>query len=244
MKLIILSDIHANLEALKSVYEDIKQNSFKDYKICILGDVINYGLRPNETIEIIRKMSKDIDVMICGNHEMALFGFEDNRFSSKRGKDILDLTKKLLSKENYDFINTNFSKTFISKIIDGKKYLFVHGNLEDIFWGTLDKDNCKNEIYKSYDIIFSGHSHKPHYIEEFFSVNDIEYRDKKRTIFINPGSVGQPRNHSSQSQYVIFDTVTLEIKFCKVFYDIKKEQKIYDKYEVDDFYKNRLTKGI
>lgn len=244
MKLIILSDIHANVEALSSVYKDMKKNYIEDYKICILGDVINYGLRPNETIEIIKQMYKDIEILICGNHEMALFGFEDNRFSSKRGKDILDLTKKLISKENLDFIDNAFSKNFISKEINGKKYLFIHGNLEDIFWGTLDKNTCCNEIYKDYDIVFSGHSHKPHYMEEFFTINNKEFRDEKRTIFINPGSVGQPRNHSPQAQYMIFDTKSFESRFCKVEYDIKKEQKIYEKYEVDDFYKNRLENGI
>jgi len=243
MKLVVLSDIHANLEAFNAVLKDIESRNLTSYKMAILGDTINYGLRPNETVDIIRKLS-NLDVLLAGNHEMALLGVEDDRFSSTRGKEILLVTKKILNNENIKFINNNYSKTYIEKTYDNKKYLFIHGSLEDKYWGTI---KCKNEqslAYKPYDIVISGHSHKPHFFEVFYEVSNPQMRNKKRTIFINTGSVGQPRNHSAQAQYVIVDTVSLEITFCKVEYNIEKEQSIYDNFNVDEFYKNRIGAGV
>ena len=60
---------------------------------------------------------------------------------------------------------------------------------------------------------------------------------------MNPGSVGQPRNHNSAAQFAILDSETEEIHFVKVEYDIEKEQSLYNG-EIDDFYKNRLKEGV
>ncbi len=242
MKLIILSDIHANLSALTSLFDDIKRRGISEYELVILGDVINYGLRPNETLEIIKKQKKPL-VLLAGNHEMALLGFEDNRFSSVRGKEILDVTKKLIHQKNTDYINTEFNKGYIEHQIDGKKYLFIHGSLEDTFWGTI-KPTIPSEAYKKYDVVFSGHSHKPHFFEHFFEDRNPKMRNKKKTIFINPGSVGQPRNHENQSQYVVFDTVNMDISFYKCAYNIEDEQASYRNYSVDTFYRTRLGEGV
>jgi len=243
MKLVILSDIHANLSALKSVFNDLKKRNINTYKLVILGDVINYGLRPNETLKLIQEQD-NIQVLLAGNHEMALQGFEDNRFSSPRGKEILDLTKKIITQENMDYIQHNFHKGFVEEELEGNKYLFIHGSFDDTFWGTIKPSNMHNDAYKEYDIIFSGHSHKPHFVEHFFDDDNPEMRNKKKTIFINPGSIGQPRNHENKSQYVVFDTISMDISFNKCEYDIVEEQETYKEYDVDTFYSTRLGEGI
>jgi predicted phosphodiesterase len=211
MKLIILSDIHANLSALRSVFLDIQKRGIDNYKFVILGDVINYGLRPNETLELLKE--GDMYVLLAGNHEMALLGVEDDRFSSPRGKQILDVTKTIITKKNFEYIQNDFYQGYMEKEINDKKYLFIHGSLDDIFWGTIKPSDISNELYKGYDIVFSGHSHKPHFIEYFFQDENQKMRNKKKTIFINPGSIGQPRNHDNSAQYVVFDTVSLDISF-------------------------------
>ena len=243
MKLVILSDIHANLSALKSVLDDLKKRNIGTYKLVILGDVINYGLRPNETLKLIKE-HENILVLLAGNHEMALQGYEDDRFASPRGKEILDLTKKLVTKDNMNYIQNNFYKGFIEKELDSKRYLFIHGSLGDTFWGTIRPSNMDNDDYKKYDVVFSGHSHKPHFVEHFFNDDNPKMRNKKKTIFINPGSIGQPRNHEKRSQYVVFDTVTMDIAFNKCAYDIEEEQENYKHYDVDEFYSKRLGEGI
>ncbi|QKF72296.1 metallophosphoesterase [Aliarcobacter faecis] len=244
MYLILLSDIHANLEALTSVLKDIKDKNLSKYRFCILGDVINYGVHTNEVLEELKAIEPITEVLLAGNHEMAFLGIEDNRFSSQRGKDALNIIKDNISIENSNYIKNIFTKSFVSKIIDGKKYLFIHGSLDDIFWGTINPSNINENLYKEYDVVFSGHSHKPHFFEIFYKDENSQLKERKKTIFINPGSVGQPRNLDNSSQYAIFDTLTNNIQFCKVSYDIKKEQEAYKNYNIDKYYKDRLEKGV
>ena len=78
---------------------------------------------------------------------------------------------------------------------------------------------------------------------EYYYVDNIEYRNKKRTMFINPGSVGQPRNHNPRAQFVLWDTETDEFKMCAVDYDIEREQKAFSD-KIDSFYKKRLLTGV
>ena len=71
-----------------------------------------------------------------------------------------------------------------------------------------------------------------------------EYRNKKRTIFLNPGSVGQPRNHNPRAQYLFVDTEKEIFHFNSVEYDVEYEQSLYEGANIDNFYKIRLKNGI
>jgi predicted phosphodiesterase len=244
--LVLLSDIHANIEAFNSVLNDLEKRVSDDYKICILGDVINYGVNPNETINTIKNLNKNgkVELILMGNHEKALFGEEDDRFSSKRGKDALDITKSILTKENLDYIKNYFSSTKVVKILNGKKCLFVHGSFEDNFWKSIDICDLNLNNYKEFDFVFSGHSHKPYFYEKYFDIENSIMKNKKKIIFINPGSIGQPRNHNPMAQYLTINLEKEEISFCKVSYNIKKTQDKYNKYDIDSFYKDRLKFGL
>lgn len=243
MRLVLLSDIHANVTALQAVLNDVTViGNFDNF--VILGDVVNYGPRPNETLEIIRQLPKPILVNLWGNHEYSIFGGNLDRFATDRGRIVLKYTNDIL-KEKY--------RTYISKCmnhqgkeeknIDGNRFLFVHGNLKDSYWGKFDCSEFDDYDYARYDYVVSGHSHIPHYVEHFFISVDEQYRNKKRTIFINPGSVGQPRNHNPFAQYGILDTCTGNYEHRSVWYDVKEEQKYFCD-EIDSFYKDRLTRGI
>ena len=135
---------------------------------------------------------------------------------------------------------TNDGKTDF--YVDGKHMLAVHGTLDDIYWGKFD---CANDLsaYADYDVVFMGHSHRPLYFEKYFESDNPNTRFQKKTLFINPGSVGQPRNINPCSQFVVFDTCDENCEFVKLKYDCSEEQKDFSKY-VDDFYKTRLQLGI
>ena len=112
-----------------------------------------------------------------------------------------------------------------------------------IICGQLSRPGQDLREYKKYDYVFSGHSHLPHIFGEYYYVDNIEYRNKKRTMFINPGSVGQPRNHNPRAQFVLWDTETDEFKMCAVDYNIEREQKAFSD-KIDSFYKKRLLTGV
>ena len=243
MRLVFLSDIHANVPALQAVLDDIQNiGSFDSY--VILGDLVNYGPRPNEVIEMVDQLSQKIIVNLWGNHEYSIFGGSLDKFATDRGRSVLQYTNSILTDESREYLDKkmNHEGYKICKI-DNHPFLFVHGNLVDPYWGKFGIDKLNDEQYAEFDYVISGHSHIPHYVEHFFASDDALYRNKKRTIFINPGSVGQPRNHNPYAQYGILNVESGNYEHCCVWYDVKEEQKLFSD-SVDKFYKDRLTLGI
>lgn len=239
MKIVILSDIHANLTAFNAVLEFTS----KADGLILLGDLIDYGPHSNEVIKLIMDCKTPILCNITGNHEHAVINGDYSRFSSQRGRISAQFTRKSLNNTSWQYIKTVMSLNGFQKfIIDGNKCLAVHGSLDDTYWKPLMPwDNL--EAYKSYDYVFSGHSHVPHFFEKFYEADDIRHRNKKKTVFINPGSVGQPRNLNPMAQYAVWDTVTGEVTMAKVYYDIAKEQQAFSPV-IDIFYKERLESGV
>lgn len=242
MKVIVLSDIHGNVTALQAVIESLEQ--MPEVEACILlGDVIDYGMNSNEVVERIKSFPVRVLCNIWGNHEHAIMMDDYVRFSSERGRQCARYTKEILNADSICYIKKEMTPAGYCEFqIEGKKCLAVHGCLKDPYWNCLQPEQELSE-YREYDYVFSGHSHKPHYIEKFFEADDPSRRNKKKTVFINPGSVGQPRNLNNHAQFVIYDFENEDVLFKKICYNIKNEQKSYLG-QVDDFYKKRLEFGI
>lgn len=241
-KIIVLSDLHGNLSALNSVleYEQINQVD----GLILLGDLIDYGPRSNEVVSKIKEIADDkILVNIWGNHELAIMTNDGSRFSSDRGRECAVYTRKNLTDESIHFLNHNMDKSGKKEfVIEGKKCLAVHGSLADYYWKSISHEESDSR-YSDYDIVFSGHSHIPHYFEHFYECDNEKYRNIKKTIFINPGSVGQPRNHNPNAHYAVFDTESMSVQMNSISYDIQEEMELFSD-EVDSFYKERLKIGI
>lgn len=234
MKIAILSDIHANLSALEKVLSHC-QNHYKDISYIHLGDCIDYGMRPNETINKLLSIQDKIIVNLKGNHERALCGFEKDRFSSKRGAEANLYTKSILTDKSKDYIN-KMSDNVCEFEFNNKKILCIHGDLTDTFWGKMDNEEILSDKYLKYDYVISGHTH-------ISSLRTIINKEKThKTLFINPGSVGQPRNLNPNTQYCVIDLNNSSIEFHSLDYDIETETKLY-KNEIDLYYRDRLYKG-
>ncbi len=243
--MIILSDIHANLSALISVLKDIKVRYPHEKSLALLGDCINYGMRPNEVIEALIGLKERYNIIcnIFGNHEKALLDGDTVHFSTERGKQILHYTRAIVSEEHVQYIKSLNSEGCCERSIEGNKCLFVHGDTNDHYWGKLNSSTINDVRYKQYDYVISGHSHIPHLMEYFYDDDNADFRNKKRTVFINPGSVGQPRNHNPRAQYAYVDLKNEIYHFNSVEYDIDAERILYTG-SVDSFYRDRIIKGI
>lgn len=242
MNILILSDIHGNKSALQSVLKDAEG---KYEGIILLGDIIDYGPHSNEVIGIMKGLSGQIPVLcnIRGNHEQAIIEDDYIRFSSERGIQCAKNTRKELKEKSWEYITQEMADNGLYEFsIDGKVCLAVHASLEDIYWKALDISQDL-ERYKIYDYVFTGHSHVPHFFEIYYEINDLVHRNKKKTMFINPGSVGQPRNHNPMAQYAILNIETENILLLKTEYDIQTEQSDFSA-AIDRFYKERLETGI
>lgn len=242
MKILLLSDIHGNPTALQAVLDRVAENC--EIQACLLlGDVIDYGMRSNEVIERLKTLPYPIIGNIWGNHEQAVCHEQYERFSSERGKACAVYTRSILTPDSLDYIKhvmgTEGSLEFECA---GRKCLAVHGSLEDNYWKSIDISTSLMS-YQKYDYVFSGHSHLPHFVEKYYQADDARKRNKKKVIFINPGSVGQPRNLNPMAQYAVVDIESETVVLDKVPYDIVGEQQNYTG-QVDEFYKTRLEMGI
>lgn len=243
MRIALLSDIHANVTALQAVLADIDERGHVE-AFALLGDLVNYGPRPNEIVAIVRSFTRPVLVNLWGNHEYSIFGGSLERFSTDRGRSVLNYTNTILSDEARSYLKKELTNEGYREMeVEGHRILFIHGNLDDPYWGKFGIDKMSDGRFVEYDYVISGHSHIPHYVEHFFAADNPLYRNKKRTIFINPGSVGQPRNHNPLAQYGVLDLSSGEYEHRCVQYDIREEQELFAE-DVDSFYKERIKLGI
>lgn len=238
----ILSDIHGNLFALTEVIRDLNNQDIDS--IILLGDLIDYGMQSNEVIEYVKdNFSQKIICNIWGNHENAIMTKDFSHFSSKRGVDSAKFTESQLTAESKEYLeNELIHEGKYEFEIDDKKVLAVHGSLNDFYWKAIFPDNL-NGNYSDYDIVLSGHSHYPHVFQHFYEADNPSMRNKKSVLFVNPGSVGQPRNHNPNAQYAILDADSMSVEMRYVKYPKDRAMALYDG-SVDDFYRLRLDNGI
>lgn len=126
--------------------------------------------------------------------------------------------------------------------IGNKKCLAVHGSLEDVYWKSITPADVRGD-YSECDYVFSGHSHREHCFSIYYGCDNPVMRNEKKTTFINPGSIGQPRDHNPAASYVLMDIYDEKVEFCKAIYDIEAEQRRFSD-KVDEFYKKRIEFGI
>ncbi|RKM54457.1 metallophosphoesterase [Butyrivibrio sp. X503] len=245
-KYLVLSDIHGNVSAFDSVLEDCSDVDFNG--VILLGDLIDYGMRSNDIVQKLMDLAKGawkdkILVNIWGNHEKLVVDKDLERLSSDRGRVMARYTAQQLTEESVDYINNCMNKAGIQEFeLKGLKCLAVHGSLEDNYWKAIGPDNLRGE-YVDYDMVFGGHSHYSHCFTHFYPVEDPELRNKKAVTFVNPGSVGQPRNQNPCAQYAILSLPSRTVELRAVEYDIEYEQSLFPD-EIDVFYKKRLTRGV
>lgn len=240
MKIAIISDVHGNKKAMESVRDSLTENMDA---VILLGDMIDYGPHSNEVVGILKQIKIPILCNIWGNHESAIVNNVYDRFSSERGRESAKYTRNELNDETWQYLkNVMTNEGRYEFVVEGKKCLATHGSLQDEYWKAIKPEHYL-EDYKDYDYVFSGHSHLPHVFENFYECNNLKMRNKKKTVFINPGSVGQPRNHNSCAQYALLDTTTGEVQLKCILYDIKKEQMDFSN-KISSFYRDRLEVGV
>lgn len=220
MRIAVISDIHANLEAFTQVLTDIG-NSNIDTIVC-LGDNIGYGPEPNKVVALIR----DHNIMsITGNHELAVIDQNYLSYFTPLARRSLLKTIELLSEETVNFIYR------LKPFLICYDCRFVHGFPPDSATTYLHQVS-DDELQVAFEqmqerICFIGHTHHFEIIEcknqiitrVPFAKNLININRESQYI-INIGSVGQPRDGNNNAKYIIWDTskYSIEVKFIP--YDI------------------------
>ncbi len=217
----VISDVHANLEALVAVLQDIKNKKIKD--ILFLGDAVGYGPDPNECLNILTKKCR---LMIAGNHDHAAVGLTNIEYFNQYARDAIEWTASSLTKKSIKALDS-FP---IVKVLKKNSILLVHSTPKDPEeWHYLLSlwDAEVNFDYFEQKFCFLGHSHQPFIIERLPSGELLSYKDmakikKKSRYIINAGSVGQPRDRDPRACYAIINDEKIEL--IRVEYDVEKTQ--------------------
>jgi len=247
MKIVIISDVHSNLEALETIL-NVKEVRSADKIVC-LGDLVGYNANPNECIEKIRQLNV---TCIAGNHDWGVIDKLSPKWFNNPARKAIEWTRLTLKPENMKFL-----KDLPSTLVDDEhKYIMVHGSIEHQFDYLNDvnllrkNDLFMKENFPNLKICFFGHTHIPLIYTSDTWEHPIPNRIYKLDMdnsnyFINPGSVGQPRGGiTTSARCIIYDTDKYEILPIEAFYNIDKTSDEILKAGLPSFLSERLYKGI
>ncbi|MGH2538185.1 MAG: metallophosphoesterase family protein [Candidatus Promineifilaceae bacterium] len=222
MRLLILSDIHANLAAFEAVLADC-QGAWD--QVWCLGDLVGYGAEPNECIALLREQPH---LCLAGNHDWAALGRLDLGAFNSDALDSVVWTREQLTAECRDYLEARPPR------LDLDGFTLAHASPRHPIWEyVLDLDTAaENFGHFEAPYCFIGHSHVPLIFLEnakegaLYQPAEFGARfllDDTR-LLINPGSVGQPRDHDPRAAYGLLDTDGLVWEHRRVEYPVQLSQ--------------------
>ncbi|MDA3956123.1 metallophosphoesterase family protein [Oceanispirochaeta sp.] len=241
MKILVLSDIHGNLEALTAVLNDAKNEDWKE--IWFLGDLCGYGPEPDACF---RKLQDHPLTFIPGNHDLYICGRMKGEFFSRESRKALILSRSFISRELIDYMK-QLPSYRIQKGVE-----LVHASPEgpSRVYILDEEDALRNFKISRKKCILFGHSH----IQEYYTLektglysrrasNGETLSFKKSRVLINPGSVGQPRDRDPRAAWGILDLKNKDFTFYRSSYDYEITQGKMKKAGFSEFLINRIARG-
>ena len=256
----VLGDIHANLEALEAVLADIKQSGIKQF--ACTGDIIGYGADPRKCLEIVRNLNCSV---VQGNHDY--YAATDDSLSdfTLPAMNAMLWTRAQLSGAERKWlgnlplkadVTTEYTETTENVGANRQVAHLVHSSLlEPEKWHYVLKPEAadRNLLIQNPDVVFFGHTHVPSLFSFHLATKEF------RTVFplgegthslepgwkylINPGSVGQPRDHDPRASYAVFDPAKRTVTLRRVKYDIASAQRKITEAGLPVRNADRLAKG-
>lgn len=226
MRVLVLSDIHANLAALDAVLADAKEFDYET--VWCLGDTVGYGPEPDECITRIRLLGA---VTVAGNHDWAALGrMEVDDFNPEARRAVL-WTRDNIGAENLAWLSSLPSQPLVQG-----EFTLTHGSPRDPVWEYVlyPSTATANLAFFPTPFCLVGHTHVP-------ALYVAQSEDQKASLLrptfgkpmplragtraiLNPGSVGQPRDNDRRTAYAILDTDALTWLPRRVAYPIEITQ--------------------
>ena len=242
MRVLVISDVHGNFEALKSVIHE--SSALKWTEIWFLGDLGGYGPQPQECFDLLRQYKT---AMLTGNHDLYLTGRLEGSFFSD------DTIHALISGRG--FLNP-MTLDILRDLPDHQRrkgITLVHGSpikpATDYILNEADAYQCFS-AFKGNCCLF-GHTH----VQGYYELSELTVKGRKpepgeiiyyknSRILVNPGSIGQPRDNDPRAAWCLLDTKKKEVHFHRTEYDIQKTQEAMEARKLSSFMIERLEKGI
>jgi diadenosine tetraphosphatase ApaH/serine/threonine PP2A family protein phosphatase len=241
MQTLVISDIHANLTALKAVLESA--GTFD--AVWCLGDLVGYGPDPNECVARIRALPNLL--CIIGNHDAAALMQIDADTFNPEARSALLWTRKALDENSREFLRG------LPEKIEMGEVTLSHGSPRHPVWEYLldTRTATLNFDYFVTPFCFVGHTHLPViytlYNENNLARLNIPEANSKITLpvraIINPGSVGQPRDRDPRAAFAIYDDEKNIWDYRRVEYNISEVQDRMKKVGLPERHIQRLAAG-
>ncbi len=244
MRVLIISDVHANLAALEAVLAD----AAGEYDaVWCLGDSVGYGPEPEECVTRIRELGA---TAVVGNHDWAALSRMDVDDFNPEAKRAVLWTREQLSAENMAWLGSLPSQPLVQGA-----FTLTHGSPRDPVWEYILYPSIATANFDNYSTPFClvGHTHIPMlYVrsESDHKVRALVPVFGKRIalgegwrIILNPGSVGQPRDNDPRSAYAILDTDAATWEARRVAYPVEVTQAHMRAAQLPERLINRLAFG-
>lgn len=201
-----------------------------------LGDVVGYGASPNQVIDLIRRQDP---ISVRGNHDRCCCGLEDTTNFNPIAADAANWTRGELSESNLNWLRELPSGPLRDGAWDGVQ--FVHGSpLDEDDYVTSEFGASAALEVSPFHLTFFGHTHTQGVFAQLRSRTEVPPLERLNgengvqisrlklnpamKYMVNPGSVGQPRDHDRRAAFALYDSEEQEILFYRVPYDIARAQ--------------------
>jgi putative phosphoesterase len=246
MRALVVSDLHANEQALRAVFKRVHRKKF-DTVIC-LGDFVGYGAQPNQVLDTMRTL-RARKVFIRGNHDRVACGIDEANGFNQAAR-----ASALWTRDHLSPVNRRFLRDLAAGPLVHREVLLCHGS-------PHDEDEYVFNVHHAAEIlaldtgtpfILFGHTHLPAVfsIDRDMNVSGFAVREDLTVrlnadlrYLINPGSVGQPRDRNPAASCVILDTAKRTVQFFRVPYDIARAQASIRKAKLPEILATRLQYG-
>ncbi len=227
MRYLVLTDIHANLEALEAVLAAAPPDEVDD--ILVLGDLVGYGADPNAVVDRVRGLAPR--ALIRGNHDKVASGLEEPEGFNATARAAVRWTHDTLTPANRQYVaGLPVGPVFVDSVVEG-----CHGtpyDEDEYMFEELDALRSFEAMRRQ--VCLFGHTHVPVVYSLTADVLETEHtagvaemgvalRAEHRYL-INPGSVGQPRDGDPRAAYGILDVAAKQMRLHRIDYPIEVAQ--------------------
>lgn len=223
MRVLVISDVHANLIALEATIEAAGEVD----AIWNLGDIVGYGPKPGECIDYL--LSLEPAASLIGNHDWAAIGRLQLDEFNPVARYATYWTTAQLSTEHMLYL-----EGLPNRVIEDD-WMLVHASPRHPIWEYVYTAESAHDNFELFDspVCFLGHTHVQLFISEemaregrppFQPAEGDEINLETNRYIVNPGSVGQPRDNNPDAAYAIFDTDKGTVTFHRTSYDIEATQ--------------------
>jgi predicted phosphodiesterase len=227
MRYLILTDIHANLEALDTCLADAKPRGYD--QVLVLGDLIGYGADPNAVVTRVQRLNPT--AIVRGNHDKIARGLEEADGFNVVARSAAEWTLNALTPEIRQWlVDLPQGPHDVDDLVE-----ICHGSPFDEDAYIFDELDALKALQTSKrPLCLFGHTHYPVTFElvgdalsatgpAAASETRLELRDDVKYL-LNPGSVGQPRDGDPRAAYAIVDTAKKQVELMRLTYPIEQAQ--------------------